>query len=318
MQQQGGVESILDYFTSPEQLIDSSITLGKTVLIAECLAPIFIGLSMAYMFVTTWINNGHRGQFWNPAEVKRLLTVMLLIPAIPVLMSFIMTIGHVCAEATAMDVGDKFAGIEKLWDKVQEGPEEDFSLLFLSLTIVYKLMALFVMVISILFMYIIKFVILLFSGVFIQYCIIISPLAMAFSILPIFKDQVEKLMQVFFNACFVGLTMNILDNLFFDTLFTKIISSLNDPTADIFNYMVIASTCFTMCIFYLMAFWLTAKYVGSPGAAAVMSMATTAVTMATMAAMKMGGAAGGGAGGSAVGNSAGNIAKGAADDIKKE
>lgn len=316
----GGVESIIEYYNSPESLMDSSLTLASTIAIAEAIAGIFLLLSLAYMFVDNWIKIGERGSFFNSAEIKRVMVIAILIPVIPALLTFIMGIGNITADAMAMDPGDKMKAIEKLWDKVNEGPEEDFSLLFLTMSIVYRLMALLVMIISIIFMYIIKFVILLFSGVFIQYCILISPLAMAFSILPIFKDQVTKLLQVFFNACFVGLTLNILDHLLFESLFLKIISSLNDPAADIFNYMMIASTCFTCCLFYLLAFWLTSKYVGNPGAAFIMSTALTATTMAVMAAGKIAGAVASGGKTAVAGGSSpiGNVVKSGAKSIKNE
>lgn len=315
-----GIVSILELYHNPGSVMDSLATIATTTVIAEVLAPIFFMLSLSYMFVNTWITEGHKGRFWSPEELKRLLIVMMLIPAAPVLFSFIQQIGYISANALEMDAGDKFEGISRLWDKMNEGPEEEISLWSLSIGVIYKLMAILFMILAILLMYIVKFVILLFSGVFIQFCIIISPLAMAFSMLPIFKDQMKKLLSVFFNACFVGLTMNILDHMFFDTLFEKIVGALNAPDADIFNYIMIAATCFTIVIFYLMAFWLTSKYVGSPGAAAIMSTAITATTMAAMAAGKIMGSVGSMAGSSGGGGGSpeGNIIKSAAESIKKE
>jgi hypothetical protein len=318
MANDAGITSILETYHNPASLIDSLTTLRDTTLIAEVIAPIFFFLALALMFVTTWIKQGHKGKFMDTGEIKRLIIVMILIPAVPLLFTFIQQIGWVCAKAMEMDAGDKFAGISKLWDQMNSGPEDEISLWSLTLGMQYKLMAMFLMVLAILLMYIVKFVIILFSGVFIQFCIIVSPLAMAFSILPIFKDQVEKLLQVFFNVCFVGLTMNILDHMFFDSLFEKIIGALNDPLADIFNYIMVAATCFTIVIFYLLSFWLTAKYVGSPGAAAIMSTAVTATTMAVMAGASAFGAVSGAGKAAAGASPEANIVKSAAQSIKKE
>lgn len=319
MQQSEGIESILETYHNPSSLIDSLGTLTNTTLIAEVIAPIFFFMSLAYMFVTTWIKQGHRGKFMDSGELKRLIAVMILIPAVPLLFTFIQQIGFVTAKAMEMDAGDKFSAINQLWDTMNAAPEEEISLWSLTMGIIYKLVAIVFVILSILLMYIVKFVIILFSGVFIQFCIIVSPLAMAFSILPIFKDQVEKLLQVFFNACFVGLTMNILDDMFFKSLFQKVVLSLNEPSADIFNYIMISSTCFTIVIFYLLSFWLTAKYVGSPGAAAIMSTAVTATTMAVMAGAKMMGGSKGMVPGASGGSSPeANIIKSAAQAIKKE
>ncbi|WP_289034991.1 hypothetical protein [uncultured Flavobacterium sp.] len=319
MQDQSSTESILDLYTNPGNAMDSLATLASTTLIAEVIAPIFFFLSLAYMFVNTFIKEGHRGKFIQPGEIKRLIIVMILIPVVPVLFLFIQKIGSVTAKQIEMDAGDKFSAITNLWDQMNASPEEEFSIFFLTMSIVYKLLAMVFMVIAILLMYMVKFIVLLFSGVFVQFCIIVSPLAMAFSILPIFKEQVEKLLAIFFNACFVGLTMNILDNMFFDSLFAKVITALNDPAADIFNYMIVAATCFTIVIFYLLAFWLTSKYVGMPGAAAIMSTAVTATTMAVMSAANLFGGVGS-AGGASTGPSSpeANVINSAARSIRKE
>lgn len=314
----GGVANIIEYFGSPESTIDSAATVAKTILVAELFAPTFFFLSLGYMYVSTWIKESHKGKFFDQGELKRLLIIMILIPAAPLIFHFFQFLGSASAKVFEMDPAAKFDAITSLYSKVSEGPEEDFNLLFLSMTAMYKLMALFLMIISILLMYIIKFIILLFSGIFIQFCIIVSPLAMAFSMLPIFKDQVEKLLAICINACFVGLTMNILDTMLFDSLFQKVISSLDDPAADVFNYIIIASTCFTVVILYLMAFWLTAKYVGSGAAAAIMSTATTAATMMAMGAVKAASMGSKAATGAAGGDPLASIVKGAADSIRKE
>lgn len=319
MQDQTSTESILELYNNPSGAMDSLATLADTTLIAEVIAPIFFFLSLAYMFVKTFIKEGHRGKFMEQGEIKRLIIVMILIPVVPLLFTFIQQIGYVTAKAMEMDAGDKFSAITNLWDQMNAAPEEEFSIFFLTMSIVYKLLAMVFMVIAVLMMYIVKFIVLLFSGVFIQFCIIVSPLAMSFSILPIFKEQVEKLLAIFFNACFVGLTMNILDNMFFDSLFAKVITALNDPAADIFNYIIVSATCFTIVIFYLLAFWLTSKYVGMPGAAAIMSTAVTATTMAVMAGANLvSGIGSAGSKGMGTSSPEANVINSAAKSIRKE
>ena len=85
MQDQSSTESILDLYTNPGNAMDSLATLASTTLIAEVIAPIFFFLSLAYMFVNTFIKEGHRGKFIQPGEIKRLIIVMILIPVVPVL-----------------------------------------------------------------------------------------------------------------------------------------------------------------------------------------------------------------------------------------
>jgi hypothetical protein len=117
-------------------------------------------------------------------------------------------------------------------------------------------------------------------------------MAFAFSIIPAFKGQVDQWFGTLLNACFVFFTLNVLEAIVYGQMMNF---------EDIFNNPIdvwqtsnsVMSFNVTSIILYLMAFWLTSKFVGKGDGGRVISKAVG------VAAAAVGGAAfASGAGGS--------------------
>lgn len=279
---------LVQFFSDPGSLINTAKSTGYCIGVAEALMPLFFFISLCWNYVDTWIRDGHRGKFYNPAELKRTLTVAILIPFIPAIFGFIYVLGNGVAGVFEMDMATKRDTLALLTEKMlRVGEGQEINLLGLSMSMLLDMFSTAIMFCSLLGMYIIRFVMQLFVGVFIKFLIVASPLAMAFSLIPSFKDQMTRLLAVFTNACFVGVTINLLDQLFFDSLISSAVNTLDDSGSGVlFNKVLFTSLCFAIMILYLLSIWLTSKYVGIPGAAAVVGMAVTAATVATTAALK--------------------------------
>lgn len=279
---------LVRFLSDPGSLINPIKSTGYCIGVAEALMPLFFFVSLCWNYVQTWIREGHRGRFYNPVELKRTLTVAILIPLIPAMFGFIHVLGDGVARVFEMDITEKKDALVMLTKKLlRVGEKQKINLLGLSMSMVLDVFSSVMMFCSLLGMYIIRFVMQIFVAVFIDFLIMVSPLAMAFSLIPAFKDQMTRMLAVFTNACFVGVTINVLDRLFFDSLIGSAVSTLDDSGSGVlFNKVLFTSICFAIMILYLLSIWLTSKYVGAPSAAAVVGMAVTAATVATTAALK--------------------------------
>lgn len=145
---------------------------------------------------------------------------------------------------------------------------------------------------------------------------VIGPLAIAFSILPIFKDKYAEWLGTWLNSGFVLITFNIIDH--FVIAMYNIVYGLAIKTGPGSMGIAFAIICISP-ILYLSVFWLTSKYVGSKDggmiAGKTISTAITATAMTLNASAMM---AGGGGMGSMGGGSAGGSILGKAGDIFKQ
>ncbi len=275
---------LVQFFSDPGSLINPVKSTGYCIGVAEALMPLFFFISLGWNYVDTWIREGHRGRFYNPAELKRTLTVAILIPLIPAMFGFIHVLGDGVAKVFEMDIADKRDALFLLTEKLlRVGEEQKINLLGLSMSMVLDVLSSAMMFCSLLGMYIIRFVMQIFVAVFIKFLIMASPLAMAFSLIPAFKYQMTRMLAVFTNACFVGVTINLLDRLFFDSLIGSAVSALDDSGSGVlFNKVLFTSICFAIMVLYLLSIRLTSKYVGAPGASAVVGMAVKAATAAVL------------------------------------
>ncbi len=120
----------------------------------------------------------------------------------------------------------------------------------------------------------------------IMYCV--GPLAIAFSVLPVFKDNIKIWFGTLLNASFVFTTMNILDSIIYASMsfLWKDASSFNEMSSygiQIYNI--------TIVILYTMSFWLTSKYVGKGDAGRVLTKGVMIAAAAVGGVAMMGGGA---------------------------
>jgi len=135
---------------------------------------------------------------------------------------------------------------------------------------------------------------------------IIGPLAITFSILPPFKDKLDKWFGVWLGVTLNLLTLNLLTSLLIGVTMDSVESvgvAIASGEGDVLGGNYFAVTIFNVIIIvmYVLSFWITSFIVGSSDAGKVLSTAVGAATsMMAYGAMKGGAAAqGGGAAGAA-------------------
>jgi len=105
--------------------------------------------------------------------------------------------------------------------------------------------------------------------------LVLGPLAFAFSILPVFKNQVSVWASATLNFAFASMTMDIIHALDVQYLFSLSIFPFDFENSIAYNLSKVA--------IYAMPFWFTAKYVGKGEGGAfvgkMMGMATAALAM---------------------------------------
>jgi hypothetical protein len=154
---------------------------------------------------------------------------------------------------------------------------------------------------------------------------VVGPLAIVFSLVPIWKDKLGTWFSTMINMCFVLTTMSILDQLIlgsaWDTsaLPTKMNVSVNysETQQSLIGQM---GNNIAYIVNYLLVFWLTSKYIGSDDAGRALGTAAQ-VGMQTLSAVRgigggkgVGGNNGGDGGG---GNNVNSVSSTAKDPMSK-
>lgn len=257
--------------------------------IAEALAPLLFFFSLCINYVQAFIDSkAGSPKFYDASEFKRTLITMIMIPFAPAIIFLIFQVGDIAASFFEISSADRIKNYKSIFIKANE---LDFSFLFIDFTAAMGLFSLFFLGLSLL----IKGAVVIFTGFLKGFFLIVSPLALAFSILPFLKEQFIKLVKLCLNISFVMLSLNILDMMFFKALdaTNKEVMALDSNSYAIFVGIV----SFTICILYILCMWATSVYVGDPASSAVLTTATTVATATVMAltqAMKSMGGAGGG------------------------
>ena len=144
----------------------------------------------------------------------------------------------------------------------------------------------------------IEFIVTGIAVVIVKVLVMLGPLAFAFSILPVFRKQIEIWFSTLVTTCMVFTTINIL-NAIFAAVFIAIKAGEAGFNIDLTNRSmgsdtVLALDCI-LVIMYCTSFWLTSKIVGKGDAGRIISkMVGTATALAGMA-IGAKAAAGGGA-----------------------
>jgi hypothetical protein len=162
----------------------------------------------------------------------------------------------------------------------------------------------------------IRMVINFFAVNLIKVLVCLGPMAFAFSIIPAFRDKITDWFSTLLNAAFVFFTLNVLEAIVYGMMWN--FSDLTQNPFELYqNSQNVMAMEITIIILYLMAFWLTSKYVGKSDAGRVITKAVTLATMATMAVLS------GGAGAAVTGSVSGagaiaNTTRTAGDAFKNE
>jgi hypothetical protein len=159
---------------------------------------------------------------------------------------------------------------------------------------------------------IIRIIISAFMFVVYKVLICLGPFALAFSVLPMFRNQVDNWFGTLLGTGLVFVTLNILDVMFYEYVKNYI------TTANIIDNRInfISNIAFNLAIVisYLCAFWLTSKMIGKGDSGKILSKGVSLATMAAMAALS-GGASSAGSGSSNSSN-VGNVASSTEDAFK--
>ena len=162
----------------------------------------------------------------------------------------------------------------------------------------------------------IRMVINFFAINLVKVLVCLGPMAFAFSIIPAFRDKVTDWFSTLLNAAFVFFTLNVLEAIVYGMMW-NFSDITQNPLTVFYNTQNVMAMEITIIILYLMAFWLTSKFVGKSDAGRVITKAVTLATMATMAVLS-GGVGAGVAGGVAGVGAAANTANRAGDAFQNE
>ncbi len=286
-------------------LIDASTlkAAGINILIAEALIPIFFSFSIVYDIVQRTLGtiDGERPSYFSKKELVRLMSIMLMAGPLYIaifwpISTAVNKIAKVTEPTYSQVVSSKEEILEqfnptpggtpdnapKAWwdvllDEAKKGVSIGINAIVLANTA--PIVAIILAVIST--------VIKLFATVLSKMFFIIGPLAIAFSMIPAFKDKLSAWFGVYLNCLFVPITINGMDYLYY----SNIAEGLRGT--EIINPMINTAFNIVIVICYCLAFWMTSFYVGSSGAGKVLSTAASAAT--TVAGMAIGKLGGGGA-----------------------
>jgi hypothetical protein len=159
---------------------------------------------------------------------------------------------------------------------------------------------------------IIRIIISAFMFVVYKVLICLGPFALAFSVLPMFRNQVDNWFGTLLGTGLVFVTLNILDVMFYE--YVKSYMNTANVIDNRANYLANIAFNISIVISYLCAFWLTSKMIGKGDSGKILSKGVSLATMAAMAAVS-GGASAAGSGAAKMGN-AGNVASSSKDAFK--
>ncbi|MFN7012659.1 MAG: hypothetical protein ACK4ON_00145 [Bacteroidia bacterium] len=159
---------------------------------------------------------------------------------------------------------------------------------------------------------IIRIIISAFMFVVYKVLICLGPFALAFSVLPMFRNQVDNWFGTLLGTGLVFVTLNILDVMFYEyvRIYMNTVNVIDNST----NFFGNIAFNISIIISYLSAFWLTSKMIGKGDSGKILSKGVTLATMAAMAAVS-GGASSLGSGETKMGNT-GNVASSSKDAFK--
>lgn len=278
-------KSILQ-FLSESKLFDAVIedAVFDMVIIAESIAGLFFVLALIWNFASTRIKALWKTEMKpiNVEELVRTVVLMALIALYPLIFGWVMDVSELMVEVISSDTSDIRAGAveyKKSMIKIQKeaniGEDGGFSLWSMAssfqgggFTFLSEILLVFTQVLNT----IVSVVVHVLAHVISRVLFVLGPLVIAFSIIPMWKDKLEKWFGIFINTLMVAGTLTVLDRIMY--------GAINGPFASMLQANPWNSIAFSlvMVILYLLSFWLTSLFVGSESAAKVLTTAVGAAT----------------------------------------
>ncbi len=314
------IPDLVNIFKNPTLHVPTAGLVKSTIAIGSALGVIFIFINLGWgMVEEVFINGVKNVSFFDRKELTRGIIHFLLIFIMPAVILSISNVGTIVGGTLNVSSAEMGVKIKEVSEAVFKNVEKDDVDIFSPLSaIIWKWTVYFFLYLAFVLLFLIRFIMLVFTKLLLSFLVIVSPLAASFGMLKMFSGQLKALLALAFNISFITLTFNILDRMFFSGLISSI---KNTPSlATTTNSLLITAAIFSMVVMYIMAIWLTSKYVGTPGASAIAQMGATVATIATMAAMKLmskGAEAGAGAGAGSKSPGAGDVANTIKEDLKE-
>lgn len=274
MAKEKSIETTFQFGKEIFSVADSVTTIG----IAEALAPMLFFISLCINYTSAFISSkANSPKFYDASEFKRTIITMVLIPIAPGIIYLIFQVGEISAQFFNISDEERLQNYATIFKRMNEIEISFFEASFNTLMI---LLSMFFIGLST----IVKSAVIILTGFLKGFFVIVSPLALAFSILPFLKEQFIKLVKICLNISFILLTLNILDMMFFKSLLEVSDKLKTLPTYEFSLFM--GAISFSLCILHIMCMWITSTYIGDPSSSAILTTATTVATASIMAAMK--------------------------------
>lgn len=198
------------------------------------------------------------------------------------------------AESVAQNVEQPETGF---WGKVSKALETIVMMLHPQTMVTLGLHAIFSLLFGI-----VKIIVLGIAVLMVKVLVILGPLALAFSILPVFSKQMETWFGTLVNTAMVFTTINILDAIVAQA-FVHIFNPAKSNAEFAMMQSELLALDLVLLVLYVSSFWLTSKIVGRGDAGRVISkLVGTAVAAAGIA--MSGGASAAASGSGSIGNAA--------------
>jgi hypothetical protein len=260
---------------------------GINIAIAEVLIPIFFAFSVLYDMLLRALGSvdGDAPSYFSKRELVRVGALMAMAGPLYIAIFWpLSTVVHRIATVTEPSFAEVTTAKQDLiapfspnsattatpdvpwWDTITDSVKKGVTIARNTIYLAFSapLIAMILAVISTA----VKLFALLLARIF----FILGPLAVAFSMLPVFKDKLSQWFGVYLNCLFVPITLNGLDFLYYSTIHEALRGTTEiNPLVDTVFQVV-------MIIVYCLSFWLTSFYVGSSSAGRVLSTAATAAT----------------------------------------
>lgn len=309
------MEAVVEFMLGSKTIEASTIKTAINVRnVALALLPMFFILTQAWNFIKTSVNNFSEGRagVFKLSEIIRVGVLWLLVLLFIPIFSWIADFIGIISSYTRLDTIATAAGqaeyqkyiasligdveVDKsFWSKAKTVVNTSFSQIFNALT--FAIVAVIRLVV--------ESIALMLGKVF----FVIGPLVIAFSILPMFKEKLEKWFNVYMTLLLVPITLNILDSLVWLVMNSATIGLSTNAGADLIFGLVIIAV-------YILSFWITSFIAGTAEAGKVLSTSTAIVSAASTAGIgKLGSMMKGRLGSGGTGPSdAASAAKGAIED----
>lgn len=234
----------------------------KTIAIGETLCLLFIPLSIGWNVISKTVDNLDTADpagkwMWNWKEMGRLILLYTLLNA-----AFIPLCTALIQLSNVLE-GITFTGAVKEYEVASESttPSGEFTTDNIN-GVVYGVITNFIA----LFAKLVSYIVYAYAYCVSRILYVLGPLAVAFSILPPFKDRLSGWFGMFLSCLCVPFTVNIINGIYQNMIAAMQTGGLITPAL-----ILVLNTIYIMVI--CLAFWFTSFYIGYSGASKALSVA---------------------------------------------